>query len=119
MHFPLSRPLPRSQRFLPASAALLVSIALISPCRAGPEFTAFSGVSAPVSGQSADNRPLPSSASMQTFGALVSSKPASQPPGRSPGSSVNLISGDLSAGDLSAGAARSMPTASQAPRTPR
>jgi hypothetical protein len=116
MHFPLSRPLPRS---LPASVALLVSIALISPCHAGPELTAFSGLSAPVSVQSAEKRTTPASASMQTFGALVSSKPASQPPGRSPGSSVNLISGDLSAGDLSAGAIRLLPTASQSPRTPR
>jgi hypothetical protein len=51
---------------------------------------------------------------MQTFGALVSAKPATQPLDRSYASSV-----DLGTGDLSAGAFRSMPISSQSPRTPR
>jgi hypothetical protein len=51
---------------------------------------------------------------MQTFGTLVSAKPASQPLYRSYASSV-----DLGTGDLTAGAIRSMPTSSQSPRTLR
>jgi hypothetical protein len=110
-----SRSLSGLQRFVPASAAaLFVSIALISPCQAGPEFTAVNVVSAPVSTQSADKRSATPSASMQTFGALVSAKPATQPLDRSYASSV-----DLGTGDLSAGAFRSMPISSQSPRTPR
>ncbi len=110
-----SRPQSGLQRFVPAAAAaLFVSLALISPCQAGPEFTAVNVVSAPVSAQSTDKRPASPSASMQTFGALVSAKPASQPLDRTYASSV-----DLGTGDLSAGAIRSMPASSQSPRTPR
>jgi len=115
MQSALSRPLPGLPRFVPApAAALFLSIALISPCRAGPEFTAISAVNASASGQSADKRAAPASASMQTFGTLVSAKTASQPLHRSFASSV-----DLGTGDLTAGAIRSMPTSSQSPRTPR
>lgn len=104
-----------SQRFVPAAAAaLFVSIALISPCQAGPEFTTINAVNASASGHGADKRAAPSSASMQTFGTLVSAKPASQPLYRSYASSV-----DLGTGDLTAGAIRSMPTSSQSPRTLR
>jgi hypothetical protein len=110
-----SRPLSGLQRFVPATAAaLFVSIGLISPCQAGPEFTAFSAVNASASGHSADKRSAPSSASMQTFGTLVSAKPANQPLYRSYAASV-----DLGTGDLSAGAIRSMPISSQSPRAPR
>jgi hypothetical protein len=108
-----SRPLSRPQRFFPA-AAVLVSVVLTSPCQAGPEFTAINGVSAATSAQSADKRPAPSSAAMQTFGALVSAKPAAQPLDRRYASSI-----DLGTGDLSAGAIQSMPTALQSPRPPR
>ena len=104
-----------SQRFLPAAAAaLVISIALISPCQAGPEFTAISAVNASGSGQSTDRRSAPSSASIQTFGTLVSAKPANQPLYRSYAASV-----DLGTGDLTAGAIRSMPTSSQSPRPSR
>jgi hypothetical protein len=51
---------------------------------------------------------------MQTFGALVSAKPANQPLDRTYASSV-----DLGTGDLSAGAIRSMPTSLQSPRPSR
>ena len=109
-----SRPLPGWHRFVPAAAALLVSVALVSPCRAAPEFTALNGVSAPAAGQSPDKRVATPPASMQTFGAMVSAKPATQPLDRSYASSL-----DLGSGDLSAGALRSLPAASQSPRTPR
>lgn len=109
-----SRPLSRPHRCLPAAAAVLVSIALISPCQAGPELTAINGVNAPASGQSAEKRTAPASTSMQTFGTLVSPRPASQPLARTYASSL-----DLGTGDLSAGAIRSMPASSQSPRTPR
>ena len=111
-----SRPLSRPHRCLPAAAAVLVSIALIAPCQAGPEFTAINAVNAvnAASGQSAERRTAPASTSMQTFGTLVSAKPASQPLDRTYSSSL-----DLGTGDLSAGAIRSMPASSQSPRTPR
>ena len=109
-----SRPLSRPHRCLPAAAAVLVAFALISPCQAGPEFTAVNGVNAPASGQSAEKRAVPASSAMQTFGTLVSAKPASQPLDRTYSSSL-----DLGTGDLSAGAIRSMPASSQSPRTPR
>jgi hypothetical protein len=109
-----SRPLSAPPRFACAAAALLVSFALISPCHAGPEFTTINVVGAPASGQSADRRASSSSASMQTFGALVSAKPANQPLDRTYASSV-----DLGTGDLSAGAIRSMPTSLQSPRPSR
>jgi hypothetical protein len=51
---------------------------------------------------------------MQTFGTLVSAKPANQPLYRSYAASV-----DLGTGDLTAGAIRSMPISSQSPRAPR
>ena len=108
-----SRPLSRPHRCLPAAAAALVSIALIAPCQAGPEFTAINAVNAS-SGQSAERRTAPASASMQTFGTLVSPRPASQPLDRTYASSL-----DLGTGDLSAGAIRSMPASTQSPRTPR
>ena len=115
MQCDLSRPLSGLQRFVPAAAALFVSIfvtiALISPCQAGPEFTVINGLSAPASGQSPDRRTATPQASMQTFGALVSAKPVSQPLDRSYASSV-----DLGSGDLSAGALRSMPASSGARR---
>jgi hypothetical protein len=110
-----SHPPSGLQRFVPAAAAaLFVSTALVSPCRAGPEFTAINAVNAPPSGQSADKRTAPSSASMQTFGTLVSAKPAGQPFDASYASSL-----DLGTGDLSAGAIRSMPTSSKSPRPSR
>jgi hypothetical protein len=109
-----SRPLSGLKRFVPAAAAMFVLIALMSPCQAGPEFTAVNGVSVPVSGQSADKRPATPSASMQTFGALVSAKPAAQPLDRTYASSM-----DLGTGDLTAGAIRSMPTSLQSPRPSR
>ena len=111
---PLFRPLSRPQRIFSAVAAVLVSVVLTSPCQAGPEFTALNAVSTTVSGQSAEKRPVPSSASMQTFGALVSAKPAAQPLDRRYASSV-----DLGTGDLSAGTIPSMPISSQSSRTPR
>lgn len=109
-----SRPLSRPHRFLPAAAGVLVSIALIAPCQAGPEFTAVNGVNAPASGQSSERRTAPASASMQTFGTLVSPRLASQPQDRPYAPPL-----DLGTGDLSAGAIRSMPASTQTPRTPR
>jgi hypothetical protein len=92
---------------------VLVSIALIAPCQAGPEFTAINAVNAS-SGESAAKRTVPPSASMQTFGTLVSAKPAGQPFDARYASSL-----DLGTGDLSAGAIRSMPTSSKSPRPSR
>jgi hypothetical protein len=110
-----SHPLSAPQRFAcAAAAALFVSFALISPCRAGPEFTTINLAGAPASGKSADKRAAPSSASMQTFGGLVSAKPANQPLDRTYPSSV-----DLAVGDLSAGAIRSMPISLPSPRPSR
>lgn len=114
MQYAPSRPLSRPHRFFPAAAAVLVSIALIAPCQAGPEFTAINGVNAPSSGQSSERRTAPASASMQTFGTLVSPRPASQPLARPYASSLDLVTGDLSAGAI-----RSMPASTQSPRTPR
>ena len=109
-----SHPPSGLQRSVPAVAAFFVSIALISPCRAGPDFTAINAVNALPSVQSADKRTAPSSASMQTFGTLVSAKPASQPHDARYASSL-----DLGTGDLSAGAIRSMPIPSKSPRPSR